>query len=908
MLIFHEHYGNCGLQYIVELLVPRVGTNATVKTTVMCLSRHIAAHSLLAASNFDITVEERPMLETEQNTTFVEDNAISVLPNIQVVDSTFNDGAVDNIALGEWFSRPVPIITYLWNEGTTLDASFSPWYSYFSNATIKAKLGGYSRLRCNLHAKFLINASPFQSGLVIASYKPLTAFPGSVDYSGGNIDINKAPRNGQIVGYSQRPHVNLYPQTNEGGVLSMPFIHHQNWLNLSDSHGFDNEMFKMGQIKLTSIGNLINCSGTSGSSCNITVYLWATDVQLSGPAYELQSDEYEDRPVSAVSSVVASIAGMLSRVPVIGPYALATSMIATTASSVARLFGYSNVPTLADTMPAKIRTVGNMANTQVGEVIEPLTLDPKNELTIDSRTVGFDGSDELLISKYAGRESFFTSVSWLGSYIPGDEVFQCYVTPEMAVLDNVPFSIAGTYRVISMVPACHIGMLFRKWRGPINFRFKVLASRYHRGRLKITYDPNGDTGLDSVRQINKIWDISSSSEIEIEVPYMGSEAFKFSGQLAAYSAHLFGGYGSVLPPYSDGYFNGSLRIHVLNELTAPDVSSGVDIACYISSPKVEFAEPHNIEQQYFDDTGAITNQPVFTYLDPYDIQSDEGPVPDSTATTTSNTVTQGEAAYSVYMGEVVKSLRTLMHRTVRHSYYKFKMPDVRVAHLYLNMIMPRFPRIRGRTPAGQNSINNGIGARSYNLCRTHPLAWITAAFTGWRGSINWRVTTYHADLMPHLNVSISRMAESTRYNTNRFIEATTLDDLNTSSSKVASFFLNATEHDPEGTSMTVTSFEPVAAARAPMYTQHRMFPANPVALNDSSQIEMSGIEYDNLKFGVFAPTFADINRSVFDVELYVSAGHDFSPFYFLNVPTVYSYAADNSETPDNTFFYPITAL
>ncbi|APG76698.1 hypothetical protein 2 [Beihai razor shell virus 2] len=756
----------------------------------------------------------------------------------------------------------------------------------------------------------MINASPFQSGLVIASYKPLVSCLGSTDYSGGNIDTAKASRNGQLMGYSQRMHVDLFPQTNEGGVLSMPFVHHQNWLNLSGTRlDFTEELKKMGRINLTSVSTLNNCSGTAGSHANISVYVWATDVQLSGPAYEVQSDEYSDRPVSFTASAVAAMSGALVRVPVIGPYALATNIASAATASIARIFGYSNVPTLSNTIPNKIRTVGNLANTQVGEVIEPLTLDPKNELSIDPRTVGYDGADELLISNYAGRESFFTTFDWLGTYPSDTEVFKTYVTPELANIDTALYATAGSYKVVSMTPAGHIAQLFRKWRGPVRLKFKVLASRYHRGRLRITYDPNGSLSVDAVKQINKIWDISTSSEIEIEVPYMGSEAFKFAGHLATYvnqvpTLPLFGGYGSTLPTYSDGYFNGVLRIHVINELTAPDTTNGVVVACYISAPDVEFAEPHNIEQQYFNDVGLVTHAPIFTYLDPYDIQSDEGPMPDSIVSVPCQETLQGEAAYTIYMGEVVKSLRTVMQRTVRHAQYMFRAnTTIKNYFVSLSIITPRFPRMRGRTAAGQNSIKNSSVSTPYNLCRTHPMTWIVAAFVGWRGSVNWRAR-FDDTFKETDNLSISRKPESIRYDSNRFINATYLPLAKATASSVAKVGLNATECDFNGFSMVAGDVEPVVSARVPMYSQHRMYPANPVALNDVSEISYTGLEYDNIVIGCYGQTFSDVNREMFSVETFVSAGHDFTPFVFVNVPTVYSYQSNLSEKFDSTFDYP----
>lgn len=894
--------------------MPWVGTRATANHNMaVCLSRHAVINLLLAATNSNKDTQSSA-LETEQNTTFVENNTIATIPEITVVDSTFNDGAVDNIALANWFSRPVVISSHIWNDGSHIDFEFFPWYEFFTNPSIKNKLYGYSRLRCNLHLKFLINGSPFQYSAVIASYKPLVDPNNALnDFSGGVINTTNVTRNGQLVGYSQRMNIELYPQTSEGGVLTLPFIHHKNWMDLSAiGDTFENELKKMGISNITSIVPLHNSSGTPGSDVTITVYAWATNVQLSGPAYELQADEYTDKPVSSMASSVAAAAGMLSKVPIIGPYALATSIGATAVASIARIFGFSNVPTIANTMPYKNRTVGNLANTQVGEILEPLTLDPKNELSIDSRTVGYDGTDELLISNYAGRKSYFTVVDWLHTYTPGTQIFTCYVTPELYQIDTCNFQVSGIYKALSMVPACHAAQLFHRWRGPIKFTFKVLASRYCRGRLRIAYDPNGNLNHNPITQINEIWDIGAASEFELVVPYMGSTAFKQTGILTntAYHVPLFGGFGYTMPTYSDGRFNGVITIEVVNELAAPDPTDGVNIACYVSAPDIEFAEPFNMEQMYFDATGVITSAPVMTCLDPYELHSDEGPLPDDTITADTTGAVQGEAAYFVYMGEVVKSLRTLMHRSVRHAHYYFDGSTGLSATLdHLNIYTPRFPRMRGSTAAGMSRVDNAVvpGPKPYNICRTAPMAWLTAAFVGWRGSINWRAVMNEGVNFRNSKLCIARVPNAMSYNQNKFIYVSRYDESAVSSAKASSLAITESEQDACGVTVVITDVEPVVTARMPMYTDHRMFPANAIVLNDSTQILGTGIEYDNIRISSFNERYYSTNTRVVTIDTFVSAGHDFTPFVFVNVPTIYLYSSEYTEKPDPTFKYPVTS-
>jgi hypothetical protein len=86
-------------------------------------------------------------------------------------------------------------------------------------------LDNYFLLNCNLKLKFVINATPFLYGAALVSYEPLTAF--SADNVGAGVNTNAA------VLRSQRPHLWLYPQTNQGGEMVLPFYYYQEWLNVT---------------------------------------------------------------------------------------------------------------------------------------------------------------------------------------------------------------------------------------------------------------------------------------------------------------------------------------------------------------------------------------------------------------------------------------------------------------------------------------------------------------------------------------------------------------------------------------------------------------------------------------------------------------------------------------------------
>eukprot|EP01084_Bolivina_argentea_P113537 202308_1 len=105
--------------------------------------------------------------------------------------------------------------------------------------------------------------------------------------------------------------------------------------------------------------------------------------------WESQADEYAPNGIiSSTSTTVARVAGLLTSAPSIGPYALATQMAASTVSNIARLFGYSRPPVLTDINSYKQMNLGNLANTNVSDAVMKLSLDAKQELSVDPRIMG----------------------------------------------------------------------------------------------------------------------------------------------------------------------------------------------------------------------------------------------------------------------------------------------------------------------------------------------------------------------------------------------------------------------------------------------------------------------------------------------------------------------------------------
>jgi hypothetical protein len=107
------------------------------------------------------------------------------------------------------------------------------------------------------------------------------------------------------------------------------------------------------------------------------------------------------------------------------------------------------------------------------------------------------------------------------------------------------------------------------------YRYKVLASQYHRGKLRIYYDSNDLTSTPPEGLLPcTVLDLAEASEVVIKVPMATSVPWlKTLPHLNGLSAAAMGTVISGTSPtitYSSALFNGTLRVEVMQKLTAPD--------------------------------------------------------------------------------------------------------------------------------------------------------------------------------------------------------------------------------------------------------------------------------------------------------------------------------------------------
>lgn len=762
----------------------------------------------------------------------------------------------------DFFSRPVKIASILWEETDPISilTSFKPWTLFFNDARIKAKIQNFAFLRCKLKVRFVINASPFYYGAMMASYHPCTTIkPNTIAASSGNE---------YLIPYSQRPHLWLYPQGNQGGDMELPFLLNRPFIKTWLTADFD----EMGEFNMIPYVQLQSANGTTGTGVTITVFAWAEDLVLTGPTAGLPlaqaGDEYTGS-VSKPSSFIANVASKLTSIPVIGPFALATKIGAGAVASIAHIFGFTNTPVLADVQPVQPRPLHNFADTTIGFPTDKLTLDPKNELGLSQHLIGLkDSEDPLAIPNIINRESYLCTIPWSTADAADTILFHANVEPTLCDVDN------STYPQVYSTPMSYVAAMFNQWRGDIVFRFHIIASQFHKGRIRIQWDPAGYTGQNIVTDsasyastFNQIIDIGKDTNVEFRIPYCQSMPFLVLNQFGVCD---FSTSHNPTFSYDQSKMNGTILVRAVTTLSAPLASSSIQILVSVRSANVEFANP----------SGYVSSSQKYSLLPvqggyEYDDEAEE--------VSAGQPSIPADHLYLSVFGEQVVSLRPLCKRMALHTIMKGNYSDTWGYHFRFRLyrMAPQF----GFQAHGLNAAKSLItpaNTVNFNWNPISTISWITPCFVGQRGSVNFSVvmdstaftsnttTSYRRNIvtarrMPHTSV--------TQIN-NTFYTVTT-----TTYQQIESSIFSSVAGQTVQLLQTNNGVEFQLPNMSQVYFQNTGV-TNGNDFTTADQCNLDTVEIVAFSNGAF------VNNLIFS-----GAGPDFNVVFFLNTPTVYTFSA-----------------
>lgn len=664
---------------------------------------------------------------TSQNISFSENIPHQTVSVESVMDPSRKAQDLDTTPLDKFFERPIKIYSKDWVVGTPFLDLINPWTLFFDNPRVAARIANYNLLRCKLNLKIVINGNAFHYGRILAAYQPHYALDFVTPILG--------PGPAAMTQLSQLPHVFLNPTTSTGGDMELPFFNYANYIEVPE-----NEWEVMGSLWVTSLNTLRHANG-GVDGCTISIFAWASEVNLSvltafEPQAGTETDEANSKGfISGPATAVAGLASKLAAFPPIAPYMVATANIASATSALAKTMGYSRPVTTADPTPFKPKAFSDLAVTTTPDGAAKLTVDDQQELSIDPRIAGLGSEDPLNIVGIASRESYITTFDWLIATPVESLLFNISVDPITWNPDG-----AALY-----LPACAVtAMPFKYWTGTLNYRFQIVSSGFHKGRLKFVYDPKGTLLGNDEYNVNHIHivDISESTDFSLSIS---------NGQRVTWLEHLIPGVDPITSSYGTAPIsspttgNGTLAVYVVNDLTTPDTSAAHDISInvFVSAGddfevtvpseeicKYVFKPQSGVEESNApDDNMDMVEQTETVTLGPtYDLTDNMG---------------------LVYMGETIKSLRPLLKRYVLHEAFGPLATGDKVIRGVRNML----PYYRGGVPGAVHL----SGLVPYSFCNTLLVHWVIMAHSGWRGSMRYKITPRGAALADkHRTVQVER--------------------------------------------------------------------------------------------------------------------------------------------------------
>jgi hypothetical protein len=719
---------------------------------------------------------------------------------------------------------------------------------FLGTASVEKKIDNYHLFRGDLRLRFQINGNPFYYGQMVCANHPLAT---EDDF---HINVTTASAKDVVkMALSQMTNVYLNPTDAQGGVLQCDYFYPANYIRLAST-----ERANLGRVHLRSMAPLAHANAST-RALDISVFAYMENSVLTVPTSQTFQSEYVKKPVSAVASTVAKAAGAFRNVPILGPYAKATEQVATGIGSAARALGYSRPPVMDPPIRVERRGVGQLAVTNMDEVVDKLALDVKQELSIDPRVTGSSPVDEMSFDFLLQKESFLCNTLWNVDDTPDTFLWNAKVSPTLATIATTPntgITMMGT------TPMSYIAPLFRYWTGNMIFRFVVVASKYHQGRLRVTLDPNraGSSGGDWNTVYTQIVDISETKEFEINANWMAPTAFADVGPTFQQNWSSDLQYDTA----DDATTNGVIKIEVLNELTTPSTGGDdVRIMCFVRGGEtLSFMNPVNVS----DNLKTVYHQTF---------QSVRMDVAQQGA------AREADHTLDVYGGEAVTSIRQLMRR---YCFYRS------VADFNTGPEITKVSSIvRSDFPASRGIVLNAIDESATVDCNyvgSNYLSYFQGCYLARRGAVRYK----------HVVTAASDKRDSSLWVERRLatipLEKTTFTYTDGSLSSIDS---NKTARNGalltkvmSGGSMSVGGVNPTLEVELPFYSKYRF------AL--TRKLDPLGVDFDDTsKMGhrvrvLMASDVPGGNGYFYTMQSFVASGEDFMFCKFLYTPPLFSYA------------------
>lgn len=535
-------------------------------------------------ANMDPSIKLTEQTEQVELVTYHDEgDKIEEKLNVGNVEPALATPARDELrnSLTDVLERPYEALNFLWNVNDvtgTLKGAVTVPGDWLLVPNVRQKINKFKFLKADFELRVQVNAQPMNAGRLLLVFFPnygnLTLLPSSMSHLGG------------LTGF---PHVDLDVAEGSSAVFQIPFAINQSHFDIIRALG-----------NLGSFGIYVYSPLTGSNDVDCTVWITARNVELEMPVgvdifpvAELQmagiristdgaeAKEKKAGIVSRVAGTAKEAFDALTAIPVISTFANVGSLVAGAVAGVAGLFGWSKPIDDTKTTLFQQEFGRHFATSEGDSKAKILALSRSNKVSHASH-VALSNQDEMSISYITSKFTYLTSFTYATE------------SPTNTVLSIVPVSpsACGKQTLIGGVNSfntflSYLSAHFSAWRGSIEYKFKLVKTPFHTGRLRFIWIPGVEDSVDiNTIDVNscysEVYDIRERTEIDFTVPYVSAIPYwTCVTQTGRESA------------FCHSVPTGVVVVEVLNVLRATtSVASSIEIIVEVrGGPDFEFAYP-----------------------------------------------------------------------------------------------------------------------------------------------------------------------------------------------------------------------------------------------------------------------------------------------------------------------------
>jgi hypothetical protein len=473
-----------------------------------------------------------------------------------------------------------------------------------------------------------------------------------------------------------------------------------------------------------------------------------------------------------------------------------------------------------------------------------------------------------------------------------------------------------------MTPLCYATMPFKYWKGTIKYRFQIVASAFHRGRIKIVYDPSYFLSNEYNTNYTRVIDLAEEREFTLEVgwgqPYPMCETPEIG--LTTKGAN----YWSESPltdvdtsDFLSQRYNGMIGVYVVNELTSPSADvEDIQINVWVSA-----GDDYCVFNPHFSDFMSSVSwfQKPTSYVNPTTVEEGEfAPQAGEVETTDTNVpvsmVTDESVAKvnvskdhfsDVFVGDPVTSLRQIFKRYAYHS----TMGQIETqpnGYGVRTWLKPVFPNSPWFTPSfGSSSVifdaDTVPDSFTFSYARMTMLNYFSPAFVCRRGGIRYKIlptgiyngtngSNFKAATTLHWVERVPTIPDFPNSNMSQYsmdlCTYTAMPLYSTELNQREEFAMRTYYSTDPGAHLGIVERNPTLEVEFPFQNNRRFETAR--SLDYKTDIG----KLNNHYFTYSIQNDVNENTQPFSVNLYVAAAEDFTLGFFLSCPVAHVYPYD----------------